>query len=311
MRLCAVIVAYFLAITPLFAAEPIAALPYRIDYDGLITVKATVNGGGPYDFVLDTGSTLTLVFETFADEMDFAPTGEAPRRVLGLVGFGAVDTYHIGDIALGAAAITDHIGAILPDWGAPRRTPAGIIGLDFLRQYALYFDRDASMLYLYPHGGIPKNLTRNLVSVKLTPNSFGSRYDALYTVHGRLNRSRDMTFIFDLGSASTLVNYAAAERIYSGTVIRSLGEGLTTGSRLKDIFDDRTQAKTALIKELRIGRVSWSNHGVWVYDSPLFDELNVQKLAYGLAGVDLILDRNFALDFGENNLFIARRPARG
>lgn len=299
----------FLALTsapaPAVAAEPIARLPYRLDYGGYITVEATVNGQGPYDFILDTGSTLSLVFRNAALTQEFPPTGAPPIRVLGISSIEELDTFVIGDIQLGAAALDNHIGVILDDW-TDRPTPHGILGIDFLSEYAVAFDRRSRTVTLYPHGGLPDDITDGLSRVKLTPDNYGATSGALYKARGLVNRKK-VTFIIDLGSVSSLINYKSAEAIYSSVVSRDLGEGFTTGSRLKDVFDDRTRARTARLNRIQLGRVVWRDHAAWVFDAPLFNELNVQRLAYGLAGVDLLYDRDFALDFGEEEMFIERR----
>lgn len=287
------------------AQEPIAVVPYRIDYNGLITVEASVNGRGPYDFIIDTGATLTLAFQNLADSEGFPPTGGPPRRVLGISGSSDLDTFILGDIALGPAALNDHIGVILPDWGAPRRTPAGIIGIDFLKRYAVVFDVDKRTISLYPHGAIPEERIKRWKSVKLQARTYAAASGALYSTKGLVNRS-PTTFIIDLGSVATMINYRAAEAMFSSVVSKDLGEGFTTGSRLRDVFDDRTRARTALLNRIQIGRATWRNAGVWVYDAPIFDEIEVQRLPFGLLGADLLASQDFALDFGENRLYLSK-----
>lgn len=309
MRLISVLILWLAASTPLRAAEAIASIPYRLDYGGWITVEATVNGKGPYDFVLDTGSTLTLAFANLAAEQSFTATGGDKLRVLGISSGNLLDPIHLGDIDVGGARLTDHVGVVLPDWEAPRETPHGIIGLDFLREYAVYFDSVEQTMTLYPHGGIPREKTRKLSRIKLEPNDYGAASGALFTADGLVNR-KHVTFIIDLGSVSSLINYNAAEALFSAVAARESAEGFTTGSHLKDVFDDRERARTARVDRIQLGRVSWRQVGVWVYNAPIFDDLGVQRLAYGLAGVDLLADRDFALDFGENEMFVARRPSR-
>jgi predicted aspartyl protease len=307
MRFLAVILLWLAAAAGGRAAEPVATAPYRVDYGGWFTVQVTVNGRGPYDFVIDTGSTLTIAFENLAAIENFQPTGGANLRVLGISSTDELPPYNFGEIGLGAAVLPNHVGVVIPDWEAPRRTPHGIIGLDFLRRYAVYFDHASRTMTLYPHGGIPERLTDNLARIKLRPNDFGKASGALFTTRGLINR-KPTTFIIDLGSISSLINYKSAEAIFSAVITSNSGVGFTTGSHLKDVFDDRTHARTALINRVQLGRVTWRNHGMWVYNAPIFDELGVQRLAYGLAGVDLLADRDFALDFGENNLFVSKRP---
>lgn len=289
------------------AAEPIAVVPYRIDYDGAITVAVTIDGRGPYDFIIDTGATLTLAFQNLAAIENFALAEGPPRRVLGISGSATLDTYRMGDIAVGVAKMPDHIGVILPDWAAPRKTPAGVIGIDFLRQYAVVFDVRAKTMTLYPHGGIPKSRIKGWRSVKLRANTYAAASGALYSTKGLINRS-PTTFIVDLGSVTTMINYRAAEAMFSSVITRDLGEGFTTGSRLKDVFDDRTRTRTALLNRIQVGRTTWRNVGVWVKNAPIFDEIGVQRLPFGLLGADLLAVQDFALDFGENRLYLTKPP---
>lgn len=311
MRVVAIILLWLALATAARAAEPVATLSYRIDYDGWITVGAMVNGQGPYDFVIDTGSTLTIAFANLAVQQNFQPSGGPDLRVLGISSAGKLTPYVLGEVALGEAALHDHIGIVLPDWAPPRRTPHGIIGLDFLRAYAVYFDHETRTMTFYPHGGIPEALTKGLARIKLEPDDFGTASGVLFTVAGHLNREK-ITFIVDLGSVSSLINYRAGEAIYANSVAFAYGpgRGFTTGSRIADVFDDRTRARIALINRIEIGGVWWRNLSLWLYNAPIFDELGVQRFRYGLAGIDLLADRDFALDFGENKMFIAKRPQR-
>lgn len=307
MRYLAIVMLWLVAAAGARAAEPVAVAPYSVDYGGWFTVQVMINGRGPYDFIIDTGSTLTIAFENLAAIERFQPTGGPNLRVLGISGADELTPYGFGEVSLGAATLEDHVGIVIPDWDAPRRTPHGIIGLDFLRRYAVYFDHDSRTMTLYPHGGIPQQLTGKLSRINLRPSDFGKAAGSLFTTRGLINR-KPTTFIIDLGSISSLINYKSAEAIFSAVITTNTGVGFTTGSHLKDIFDDRTHARTALINRVQLGRVSWRNHGMWVYNAPVFDELGVQRLAFGLAGVDLLADRDFALDFGENEMYVAKKP---
>lgn len=291
------------------AAAPLAVIPYRIDYDGAITVEATIDGRGPYDFIIDTGSTLSLAFQNLAAREGFPPTGGAPRRILGITGSATLDTYHMGDVGVGGAVLDEHVGVIIPDWAAPRKSPAGVIGLDFLRRYAVVFDVRSRTIELYPHGALPENRIDGWRSVKLRANTYAAASGALYSTKGLINRS-PTTLLIDLGSPTTLINYRAAEAMFSSVVSRDLGEGFTTGSRLKDVFDDRTRVRTAKINRIQVGRTAWRGVGVIVHNAPIFDEIGVQRLPFGLLGADLIMGGDFALDFGEGKLYLAKRRAR-
>lgn len=293
------------AATPARAQTAIATVPYFTDEDGALVVAVKVNGRGPYNFIVDTGATLTLAFENLAAIEKFAPTGAPKRRILGISGSATLDTYQLGDIAVGQALMPDHIGVILPDWKAPRKTPHGILGIDFFRRYAVVFNINEKTMSLYAHGAIPKEIIGKWRSVRLTPQSYVAASGSLYTTRGFLNRS-PVTFIIDLGSAATLVNYKAAEAIFSGTISQGGASSVTTGSRLKDIFDNRSKVRAGKFRKISVGGAIWRESVIWLKDAPIFEELGVSKQPYGLLGTDLIATQDFALDFGENRLYLSK-----
>jgi hypothetical protein len=292
-------------VAPANAQQPIVTIPYFIDEDGAISVAVTINGRGPYKFIVDTGATVTLAFRNLAAIENFEPTGGPPRRVLGINGSATLDTFAFGDVALGPATMSDHVGVILDDWAPPRQSPHGILGIDFFRRYAVVFDVSAKTMSLYPHGGIPKSTINRWREIRLNPKTYANLSGALFTTTGYLHDS-PMTFIIDLGSIASLVNYTAAQSLYSGVLTRGAGGSLTTGSRLADVFDDRTQTKTGRFNRVRIGPAIWRRVVMWLRDAPIFEELGVAEEPYGLLGADLIAAQDFALDFGENRLYLSR-----
>jgi len=161
---------------------------------------------------------------------------------------------------------------------------------------------------IYPHGGVPSERTRKFKSIAMKARNYGAASGELFTVPSRVN-GKAATLIVDLGAAATLINYEASRGLFAGVVGRSAGEGFTTGSHLKDIFDDRTRARTARVSRIQVAKkVTWRQWGVWIYDAPIFDEIGVQRRPYGLFGFDLLMGRDFALDFGEATMMIG--PAR-
>ena len=287
------------------AQEPIATVPFYFTDDGAMAVAVTIDGRGPYDFIIDTGATLTLAFENLAMRESFVATGAPPRRVIGITGSAIRDTYRIGDIAIGPAIMRQHVGVILDDWSPPRKTPHGILGIDFFRRYAVVFDVRARTMSFYPHGGLPKKKISGWRAIRLKQQTYAAASGALYTTPGFVNRS-PTTFIIDLGSLSTLLNYEAAEAIFANTVSIGSSRSMVSGSRLKDVFDDRAQTRSGAIDRIQVGPATWRKVLVWLKDAAIFAELGVANRPYGLLGADLIATQNFALDFGENRLYISK-----
>ena len=57
-----------------------ATAKIRIVKDFMIVVPVTINGSGPYDFLLDTGSTNTMLDQKLADELDASSRGRDNSR---------------------------------------------------------------------------------------------------------------------------------------------------------------------------------------------------------------------------------------
>ncbi len=294
---------------PLASAQtPKTTVPYKIDYDGWITVEAYVNGKGPYDFIIDTGATLSLAFENLARDQKFTLANEPPRRILGLNSQQETDVITIGDIAVGEERLANHVGVVLADWDAPRRTPQGIIGLDFLERYLVVFDRDARTISFYDPQGAPPAALERWRQSELVRRVFVEGLGALYTTRATVN-GKKVSFILDLGASGTLINFAALRQILSGVRVNPTGSA-NTGSRLSDITGDETTARLVLAQTLRIGGMRWVRALLLVYNAEIFNELRIRSQPYGLLGADIMTQRSFAINFNDEKLYIKNERPR-
>ena len=308
MRFLIASILFIVAVSaPARAEEPVVSVPYRIDYNGWLTVSATVNGEGPYDFIIDTGATQSLVFQNLADSQNFPATGGPPQMILGLAAQGAFDPYLIGDIAVGAAELADLETVILPDWTVEKK-PQGIIGLDFLEDYVMLFDAEAGALHLYDHAAPPPGaVTRRWRRADLEADDFNLDIDALYTVTGRLN-SRSVRFLLDLGASGTVINRVAASSLSRrGVAVRIIPSGGEARARISDVFEESATAQSMVVDRVRIGRNTWYRRVLVVHDAPIFEELGVHEEAFGLFGADLVRERSFMLDFRNGEMRIGPR----
>lgn len=288
------------------AQAPLAVVPYKVTSEGSIAIDVMVEGKGPYLFILDTGATLSLVFENFARAAN-PPRAEGPSlRILSISGARLFEPYLIGELKAGVVLARAHAGVVLPDWDAPRATPAGIIGLDILENFAVAVDHAAKTIAFYDRAGLPEAVTARMSKISMKRTRYEPTGAELFTVRGRIN-GEPIDFIVDLGLATTLINYAAADALFTGTLSVATGRTPTTGTRLDDVFDDRTRVNAGIMRSISVGAKRWSRKPVWIYDAPLFDELGVRRLAYGLLGADLLAEQDVAIDFAAKKLYFGRR----
>jgi predicted aspartyl protease len=164
-------------VAPIVAPARAAQVPLD-DLAGILVVSATVNGKGPYHFVLDTGAGITVVTPRLAQAIGVAAAasdiahGTTDQTV-------AVRLATLATLTIGAATQTNVAAAIVPlppdlTYQGAYGTIDGIVGATFLRNYAVTFDIAAGRATLTPvaafkppdgFGAIPLTFTTDTVPV--------------------------------------------------------------------------------------------------------------------------------------------------
>ena len=291
------------------AAEPVTSLPYRVDYNGWLTVEVMVNGEGPHDFIIDSGATQSIVFQNLADQQDFLPTGGELQTVLGLAAQGAFPPHLVGEISVGSVGIAGLITVILPDWQVEEK-PAGILGLDFLRKYICVFDAENMELRLYDHADPPTEETKKWKYAELKADNFGLELNYLYTLQAKVN-SRRVRFMLDLGASGTVINRRAVGSIVkTGFRVSIRPTGGDARDRITDALEKSEAATTMVVDRFQVGRNYWYRQKLLIHNAPIFRELGVHTEPFGLFGADLLRDRSFMLDFEGEEIRIGKKPRR-
>jgi hypothetical protein len=134
-------------------AEPVAKIATaRITLGDLsmIIVPVRINGSGPYDFMLDTGCTKTMVNEKLAKELQLSRVGE--KTMVGILASAKMPVVHVNSISVGGAVVSggdvyssDH----LTTTGKVR----GVLGEDFLKNFDVLIDYRHDVIQLESPGG--------------------------------------------------------------------------------------------------------------------------------------------------------------
>jgi len=123
-------------------------------FGGRPVVEVSINGKGPYDFILDTGANITVVDAALSQELQLSSSGVSTA----LVGGGAgPQTVNISEMRVGEAQLHDMMAAAMPlggffkDQGAPR----GVLSAAMLPGYLLTFDYPGKQITLVT-GELPR-----------------------------------------------------------------------------------------------------------------------------------------------------------
>ena len=292
------------AALPLRGDEPIAEIPYRLAYQGWFTVEAEVNGTGPHDFIVDSGATITSVFSNLAAAQDFSRQEGRTIQIVGLSGAQELPAYFLGEIDFSGIGLRDHLGVILPDWAEPNTPPQGVMGLDLMTQYAVFFDTEDSVIRFYDPA-LRHEYPRRWGKTKMTPLKTQGPGAKLYTITVKVGPAR-IPCVVDLGASGTVFNTPALRAMVAGVRYSTAEDRrlMTTGTHINDIFDISERVRPVRIQQLRIGGASWRNRVFVVYDAQIFADLGFERKPFCLVGADIFDNRNFMFDFSRQTLHI-------
>lgn len=118
--------------------------------DAALVVSVRLNGEGPFDFILDTGATMTCVTTRLAERLDLPPLEGAMGVGAGIGGSGRIDLVRLDSLSVGdarasglSACVIDlqHIAQMGVDVD-------GLLGLNFLRAFEVTLDFGRDVLRL-------------------------------------------------------------------------------------------------------------------------------------------------------------------
>ncbi len=181
-------------------------MPFHLVNGFAVIIPVVVNGHGPYDFMLDTGTTIMVVDRELGQELALQPQAQGTVTTLTQQLSAAIAVARRVDFG---PVTEQNIEVMIRDLGGLRRIAPGVRGVlgqnalnhaDFLLDYQhkqLQFDIDGELMHALNGHHIP--LRRN-------PAADNSRYGNL-VVHGSVadGAVHPMDFLLDSGAATPVI----------------------------------------------------------------------------------------------------------
>lgn len=275
-----------------------AALETRIDYGRRLITTGTLNDTGPHDFIVDTASTTTVIFENLARTQTIKPSGRNDLSIFGLTGVQQLPTFVIGDLKFGPYEFPDLVAPILSDWRFFTRTPQGVLGLNFFNDKTVIFDiaNDSLTFFEGPEAAAP--ILSDWRRATLKRSTFALSDTPLLLAEMTIARQK-IPFIIDTGSELTVVNLATLERF--PIVPRDALDNLPTD--VSDVYGDSAPAFRVFLPRMKIGGVTWRNRAIYAADAPFFSEIGYDEKPIGILGLDFLKRQRFAIDFANDKIY--------
>ncbi|WP_428098439.1 aspartyl protease family protein [Candidatus Rariloculus sp.] len=275
----------------------LTVVPYELTDSGRILVDVLIDGRGPFTFALDTAASISLVFEDPDDEFGLEPVPTTSAIVRGLVASGRYPVVRADRLQVGSEVWLDPTMVAVPGNTAVARSAAGILGVDFLRRYGLWFSAQDRALRLYPPDGISDRSYRGWAAVPLEPVNIGAASEPLYFFDIEIG-GRTMPALFDLGAGANLINAPAAQFLRLAPVDSAneleLAGALETAPILARLQSEMTTAN-----------VRWRNVDLLIADLEIFATLLHEDRPLAILGSGLFNQRDFVIDFVRNRLLVS------
>lgn len=247
---------------PLAGAETPASevdiVAVEVDPVYRMTVPVSIDGQGPYSFLIDTGSERTVVSTTLAGRLDLEFVEQA--RLVSIAGSKIVDTAYVPDLTLGQ----QNYGGVIAPLLAPEDIGAdGILGLDGLQSQRILFD------FRY-----------NQIEIEDVYEASNRGYEIVVT--GRRKSGQliltnaeisgiGVVVVIDTGAQASIGNRALQRRL-SGRKAK----GTDSQSEILAVTGQSIMADIGIVKDFRIGRAQFQHIGIAFADAPPFKKLGLE-----------------------------------
>jgi hypothetical protein len=140
----------------------IKPVPFQTSRQHQMVVQVSINDAGPYDFLLDTGTQMTVIDRSLAAELGLPTSGNAV--VAGMSLQGQIKFTQLGVLKLGKSASTNQ-RVLVYDMNKIQRARfaiRGLLGQDFLSRFNLFIDNAHGVLCIDDSGAMEASLKGGL-----------------------------------------------------------------------------------------------------------------------------------------------------
>ncbi len=234
----------YLAALLLFATVPGSAeSPQKVTvsmrpYKGTRSVVAVkVNGAGPYDFMVDTGATITVLDTALFNELGLRAEGSS--RIVSPAGATNQVLSHVKEITLDCLSVQNItvVSVQSPLKGSNYHAVRGILGENFLRHFDILFDNQHRTMTLDAADGLADSLTGERLPINfptLAPED-ENRYQPM--ISADLDDYGRARLLLDSGATDfTLVQWGSQLKGSGDTSVTTVNGSLACESTRKRVY---------------------------------------------------------------------------
>ena len=264
----------------------------RLD-NGRPGVMLTVNGQGPFLFMIDTATSNTVLTKALAALLHVPRLPGAEFDVVTASGAVRSHFYHVDEMTM-AGVTVEGVRVVVFDLPVQFGI-MGALGADFLSNFAVDLNLPQHAVTLYPQGA--EFPTDGLTRVRGTLNAHGFiivpvRVSNIYAAGA-----------FDSGAELTVANSrlaAYARNVGMLTVERQVEHKVTDAAQMK------RDAQSHDFERISLGPTTWIGPSVMISDMRVFDQIGIGNQPAIFIGMDLMEGRRIVIDYAGASLWLTR-----
>jgi len=257
------------------------------DRTSRMTVPVSIDGRGPFDFIVDTGAERTVISRELARALELAPGQTATVHSMSEVS--QIETVVIPDLRIGTRSVT---GIHAPALARANLGASGMLGVDSLQTQRVVFDFGRREMTITPSRRRDERWPEGTIVVT------GRRLlGRLVLVDASLDGQR-IWVVIDTGSEISVGN----SRLRSA-LQRSGRLGLMAPISMMSVTGGLIQAEYTIARRVRIGGVDIHDLPVAFHDAHPFQHLGLSNRPALLLGMDALqLFERVSVDFANRRV---------
>ena len=285
----------------------VVSLPYKAQKHGLVLIENIAIDGTPMSFALDTGATHSAIFQGALDKTKLGSAARDSARVHGMIdtderNIVLARSFLIGEQDFGNTplVVLDDRDLGVLSW----QDYDGIIGMDILRNYKLYFSKPTAQLKLIP-AGLEVPIPNRWQRVKLSDVSYAEGSKALHTLDIDLE-GKPVPALLDTGAEFSVLNWKAVK----SAELKAIRRALKKDWQAQGAIGTFSPVSKANIDGLRSGEKRWDDMEFVIMSLNDIQILGALERPFAIAGMNLLWNETLLIDFEQNYMALAPRGAK-
>lgn len=274
--------------------EDFAAGATRTDRLGRVVAPVSVNGQGPFRFIVDTGANRSVMSNELAASLGLTPIGAGDVHSVHGVSVAPlvnVQNLQYGDVSLNAAALPMLSGSVLAG-------EQGLLGVDGMSDRRLRMDFERNCIEI-----VQSSQARRLRGWSTIRGDM--RFGHLVVVRGSVNGIR-VHLLLDTGSDSSLANIAFRDALNAHIRRRARAEETIAYTAGQTVVLENA----VLVPRMMMGELEVRNVTAYVGDFHIFQIWDLTAEPTLLLGMDVLSQaRGLAIDYGRGTVHLQIRDA--